>query len=164
MDKLTELVNQGIERCIQSGMTKEEVVAYRERYLEEKEKEEKEGTYKISPEDLKALLPSFSLSAYSREYAYSDIIKLGVMSVKKLTKIFKALANERRLRILKYLMRGEEASVGEISKEISLSFKSTSRHLLILENADLVGHKQEALYIFYFINSEAPKKFLNLLK
>lgn len=86
------------------------------------------------------------------------------MSVKKLTKTFKALANERRLRILRYLMKEREASVGEISKEINLSFKSTSRHLLILENADLVNHRQEALYIFYFINPEAPKKFLNLLK
>ena len=86
------------------------------------------------------------------------------MSLKKSTKIFKALANERRLRILKHLFRGGNLTVGDISERIDLSFKSTSKHLLILENADLVLCGQTSSNVFYRLNHEIPGQLLNFLK
>lgn len=69
-------------------------------------------------------------------------------------KILKALANRRRLEIVKYIKEKKEANVGDIAEHIKLSFKSTSRHLAILSGADLLEKEQRSLSVFY---SLAPK-------
>jgi len=70
-------------------------------------------------------------------------------------KSLKALANRRRLLIVKYLKEKKEASVGEISQHIKLSFKATSRHLAVLAGADIVEKEQRSLSCFY---SLAPRQ------
>jgi len=49
--------------------------------------------------------------------------------IKETERQLKALANKRRLAILKFLFAKEPASVGSIAQEIKLSFKSTSRNV-----------------------------------
>ena len=73
------------------------------------------------------------------------------MNEKELEKILKALANKRRVSILKYLKRVGKASVGEVSDAIKLSFKATSKHLMILSNVDIVEKEQISLTMFYFL-------------
>ena len=87
------------------------------------------------------------------------------MSNKEAVKIFKALGNERRFLILKYLLSKKELTVGKVSELINLSFKSSSRHLSVLTNADLVRARQVNLNRFYSINHEGfPKQLLELIK
>ena len=62
-------------------------------------------------------------------------------------KILKALANRRRLKILQLLKERRRVSVTEIAGHIKLSFKSTSRHLSVLRNADLVEGEQVGLSV-----------------
>lgn len=69
--------------------------------------------------------------------------------IRKLEKNLKALANRRRLAILKYLKDNNEAPVGEIAHEIRLSFKATSKHLGILLAIDIVEREQRNLQMFY---------------
>lgn len=69
-------------------------------------------------------------------------------------KPLKALANKRRLEIIKFLKKEKEATVGEIASHIKLSFKATSKHLAVLFSADIVEREQRSLSSFYFI---APK-------
>lgn len=69
-------------------------------------------------------------------------------------KILKALANKRRLQIVKFLKEKKEANVGEISDHIKLSFKATSKHLAVLSGADIVEKEQRSLACYY---SLAPK-------
>lgn len=64
-------------------------------------------------------------------------------------KILKALANRRRLEIIKYIKQKKEASVGDIAEHIKLSFKSTSRHLAILSGADILEKEQRNVSVFY---------------
>ena len=73
--------------------------------------------------------------------------------MKELEKNLKALANRRRLAILKYLKENHEAPVGDIAAEINLSFKSTSRHLGVLAAADIVEKNQQSSQVFYRIAS-----------
>ncbi|MBI5732143.1 MAG: helix-turn-helix transcriptional regulator [Candidatus Magasanikbacteria bacterium] len=73
--------------------------------------------------------------------------------MREIEKILRALANRRRLTILKYLKINKEASVGEIAEAIRLSFKATSRHLSILSGADLLEKDQRSLQMFYSIAS-----------
>ena len=77
--------------------------------------------------------------------------------MKELEKQLKALANSRRLIILKYLEKVNTASVGDISREIKLSFKSTSRHLAVLRSVEMVSTKQQSLIVFYsLVNPQLP--------
>ena len=69
-----------------------------------------------------------------------------------LEKIYKALANRRRLAIIKFLKKQREASVGQIAEYLKLSFKSTSRHLAILRASDVLDKEQRGLVAFYSFN------------
>ena len=73
------------------------------------------------------------------------------MNEKELEKVLKALANKRRVFILKYLKRVGSASVGEIAETIKLSLKSTSRHLAVFSSADILEREQVGLTVFYFL-------------
>lgn len=86
--------------------------------------------------------------------------------MKDLEKILKALANKRRLAMLKYLKINKEAPVGEIAHEIGLSFKATSKHLAILTAVDIVEKEQRSLQVFYYLagtQKPATRHILNLL-
>ena len=63
----------------------------------------------------------------------------------------KALANRRRLTVLKYLEHKGQDSVGSIAAEIKLSFKSTSAHLLILSACGLLDREQTSTTVLYRI-------------
>ncbi len=86
--------------------------------------------------------------------------------MKEIEKQMKALANARRLTILKYLKRTREASVGDIAEEIKLSFKATSKHLGILYAAGMVGKEQTSLTVNYYLAKEqrlVTKQVLSVL-
>ncbi|MBI2607600.1 MAG: helix-turn-helix transcriptional regulator [Candidatus Doudnabacteria bacterium] len=78
----------------------------------------------------------------------------------------KALANKRRLAIIKFLDNRREASVGTIAGWIRLSFKSTSKHLSILSAVDIVDKEQRSKTVFYHLvspKSNLVKQILSLL-
>lgn len=81
----------------------------------------------------------------------------------ELEKIYKALANKRRLTIIKFLKKQGESSVGQIAEHLRLSFKSTSGHLAILRSADILEKEQRGLVAFYSINREAHSILKHLL-
>ena len=85
----------------------------------------------------------------------------GKIAEKDFERIMKALANRRRLAILRLLKRGDgrkegEARVGDIAEEIRLSFKATSKHLGILSAADIVDREQRSLQMFYRLSPDLP--------
>ena len=74
--------------------------------------------------------------------------------MKDLEKVLKALANYRRLAIVKYLRDNPGSSVGDIAKAIRLSFKATSKHLGKLSAANILERDQKGLMMFYRVSSE----------
>ena len=78
------------------------------------------------------------------------------MKEKELERIMKALANRRRLAIIKYLKIEKEASVGDIAGEILLSFKATSKHLGVLSAASIIDREQRSLQMFYCLARDMP--------
>jgi DNA-binding transcriptional ArsR family regulator len=68
----------------------------------------------------------------------------------------KAMANKRRLAIIKFLYQKKEATVGEITDSIKLSFKATSKHLGVLKTADIVDHDQRSLSYYYHLTTPLP--------
>lgn len=85
-------------------------------------------------------------------------------NLKNLSRKFKALGNERRLNIVKELLKHEKLTVGELSEKISLSFRSTSKHLKVLESNGFVSWKQIGTNMYYFIVTETPKEFWDLVR
>ena len=69
--------------------------------------------------------------------------------MKNLERTLKALANKRRLAIIKYLKEHQPASVGDIAAKIDISFKATSKHLGVLSAADIVEKNQQSSLMFY---------------
>jgi len=81
-------------------------------------------------------------------------------------KQYKALANKRRLEILKFLKTRHQATVGQIAKKIKLKLKSTSKHLGKLSEIDALMKEQKGLNVFYRLSrSQKPivKNFLKLI-
>jgi DNA-binding transcriptional ArsR family regulator len=76
--------------------------------------------------------------------------------MKQLEKVFKGLANRRRLAIIRLLSREKELPVAEISRRIGLSFTSTSKHLGILRQLDIVDRRQESLTVYYRLARALP--------
>lgn len=70
-------------------------------------------------------------------------------NMKEFERALKAVANLRRLAIIKFLKKEGEANVQEIATHLSLSFKATSRHLRILFSADILEKEQKNIYVYY---------------
>ncbi len=88
------------------------------------------------------------------------------MKEKELERLLKSLANKRRMMILKHLKYKGGCTVGTIAEEIELSFKSTSKHAMILFHANVVEKKQISLAVVYSLSKKTDpltKALLNFL-
>jgi ArsR family transcriptional regulator len=74
--------------------------------------------------------------------------------------ILKALGDEHRQNILK-LLANQEMGACEIIQAIGLSQPAVAHHLKILKQADLIDSKKEGKNVFYTLNKEGLKEFLN---
>ena len=79
----------------------------------------------------------------------------------KQSRLFKALADETRLRILK-LLEVREMCVCEVMVALGLTQPTASHHLGILESAGLVKDRKEGKWVFYSIAN--PKLIENMHK
>jgi DNA-binding transcriptional ArsR family regulator len=84
--------------------------------------------------------------------------------MKALTQLFKALADESRLRILNLIFRTGEICVCDIESITGFTQTKTSRHLLYLRNAQLVDSRQQGLWMLYSIAKPKNKEHEQLLE
>jgi DNA-binding transcriptional ArsR family regulator len=80
--------------------------------------------------------------------------------MKAASKVFRALADPTRRQILEEL-RGGELAAGDIASRFSISGPSISRHLAILDAADLVAVRREGNRLFYRLDQECLALTLN---
>lgn len=76
--------------------------------------------------------------------------------MKEHERALKALANRRRLKIIKILKGCRSASVGELAEGIRLSLRSTSRHLRVLSSAGILENDQVGPYMLYRLSDRQP--------
>lgn len=87
------------------------------------------------------------------------------MDNKELEKIFKAVASENRISILKSLHKSKELSVGDLAEATNLAFRSVSKDLAILRSADLVQYRNFNLTRRYSINLQNfPRELISFLE
>ncbi len=83
-------------------------------------------------------------------------------TINKATRLLKALANAKRLKVLYYIAE-QEACVGEIEKVVGLSQSALSQHLAVLRALRVVKTRRRAQTIFYSLKDEKTKQILDLL-
>jgi DNA-binding transcriptional ArsR family regulator len=80
-----------------------------------------------------------------------------VETAKKQSKFFKALSDEKRIRILK-LLRSKEMCVCELMIALKLTQPNLSHHLRILENNGIISSRREGKWVYYsLVNTNAIK-------
>lgn len=80
--------------------------------------------------------------------------KLSLRELKSETRIFKALSDPRRLKIIK-LLSHRKMCVCELDLAMDITQPAISHHLSILENAGLVQTERKGKWIFYSVSSRA---------
>jgi len=97
---------------------------------------------------------------------YSDIRIYRRDKLQELVKVFKALGDETRIRLLK-LLEQRELCVCELMQALNMTQSRVSRNLGILKNAGLVKDRRDGLWVHYSLNDEAKfqiQKLLSVLK
>lgn len=77
-------------------------------------------------------------------------------------RLFKALADENRLRILELLQRGERCAC-VLLENLQLSQPTLSHHMKILCDAGFVTGRKEGKWIYYSLNRQAAGELESLL-
>jgi ArsR family transcriptional regulator len=70
--------------------------------------------------------------------------------MKQFTKVMKALSDPNRVKIVKMLQH-KSMCVCELREALQISQPSVSKHLKILEDADLVGNAKDGLWVNYYL-------------
>ncbi|CAB1072816.1 Transcriptional regulator, ArsR family [Olavius algarvensis Delta 1 endosymbiont] len=78
------------------------------------------------------------------------------MNMKDLTPIFAALADPTRRAILERLALGE-ASAGQLAEPFGISKPAISKHLKVLEKANLIVRKKDAQWHRFQLQSDSLK-------
>ncbi len=81
----------------------------------------------------------------------------------ELIRVFKALSDETRMRMLHLLCDGE-LCVCEIMQALEISQTRASRNLGILRDAGLLKDRRDGQWVHYSVNREVAAEYLKLLE
>ncbi len=84
------------------------------------------------------------------------------MDMRNLVKIFKALSDSNRIRILKMLQL-RPLCVCEITAVLNLATSTVSKHLSLLRDADLILDKKEGKWVIYTLNENSGQTYVTEL-
>ena len=82
---------------------------------------------------------------------------------KRWTIVFKALGNVNRIKIIQMLC-GQSLNVTQISKELGISLKATSQHLIILQNLNALEAEGKQGHVYYTLSKSLPGDIKNATK
>lgn len=82
--------------------------------------------------------------------------------MKELSKIFKALSDPNRLRILK-MLEERPLCVCEIRAVLNLAVSTVSKHLSILRDADLIYDEKENKWVNFYLNRQSANNVVKVL-
>jgi DNA-binding transcriptional ArsR family regulator len=70
------------------------------------------------------------------------------------SQIFKAFSEEPRIRIIHLLYKNQEMCISDLEHVLDFTQAKTSRHLIYLKNAGLVGFKKIDQWAYYHLKEE----------
>ncbi len=87
-------------------------------------------------------------------------IKLMDDDLVAMIKIFKALSDPSRLRIVSVLTGRERLSVSEISEVVDLSISSVSHHLAILQHLGFTSSERVGKQVYHYLSDDCIYEIL----
>ena len=81
-------------------------------------------------------------------------MRLKNLSLSFSTQVFKSFSEEPRVRILNLLYYKNELCISDLEQILEFTQTKTSRHLIYLKNAGIVGNRKIDQWVFYFIKDE----------
>jgi ArsR family transcriptional regulator len=81
-----------------------------------------------------------------------------LMAMRDFAKLFKALSDETRIRILKVLLE-RECCVCEVMQALDISQSRASRNLGMLEDAGFVRSRRDGLWIVYSVDEQKMNSY-----
>jgi len=92
-----------------------------------------------------------------RIFEYNDTT-VKTIAMREFVKLFKALSDETRIRILKVLLE-RECCVCEVMQALDITQSRASRNLAILEDAGFVKSRRDGLWIVYSIDERRMNSY-----
>ena len=86
----------------------------------------------------------------------------GGVNLRELVKVFKALSDETRIRLLK-LLQQRELCVCELMQALDMTQSRISRNLGILKDAGLVQDRRDGLWVHYSLNEKSMQKLKKVI-
>ncbi|MCY9659508.1 metalloregulator ArsR/SmtB family transcription factor [Paenibacillus chondroitinus] len=87
---------------------------------------------------------------------------LETVDISSITKMFKALADDTRMKIAYSLCEEDELCVCDVANITGSSLATASHHLRLLRNMGLAKYRKEGKLVFYSIDDEQIKQFILL--
>jgi DNA-binding transcriptional ArsR family regulator len=87
--------------------------------------------------------------------------------MQELTRFFKALGDETRLRLVAMLSRqepGRAMCVGRLARELGVTASAVSQHLRVLKDLGLVRGERRGYRLHYFLDSERLAAYQHLVR
>lgn len=81
-------------------------------------------------------------------------MRLKNLSLNFATQVFKSFSEEPRVRILNLLFYKEELCISDLEHILEFTQTKTSRHLIYLKNAGIVGYRKIDQWVFYYVKEE----------
>jgi DNA-binding transcriptional ArsR family regulator len=86
--------------------------------------------------------------------------KVSNETIRRLSDVFKLLADEHRLKILLALAQGGEMNVSAICKLLDQSQPAVSHHLSLMRARELVGYRRDGKHNYYHVHSSLIRDLL----
>ncbi len=82
--------------------------------------------------------------------------------MKQLVKVFKALSDPNRIRIIK-MLEVRPLCVCEITNALHLATSTVSKHLSLLKEAELINDKKDGKWIYYHLNETVAQPYAQFI-
>lgn len=99
--------------------------------------------------------------AFSYDAAKVERLKQEVAGTEGVAQLFKALADETRVKIAVALIK-EELCVGDVAHLTGTSVATASHHLRLLRNMGLAKHRKEGKLVFYSLDDHHVATILEM--
>lgn len=88
--------------------------------------------------------------------------ELNMQNTMEVSKLFKALADDTRVKIAYSLSVEEELCVCDVANIVGCTVATASHHLRLLRNLGLASYRKEGKLVYYSLDDEHVKQLVNI--
>ncbi|MFH0761485.1 MAG: metalloregulator ArsR/SmtB family transcription factor [Bacteroidota bacterium] len=92
-----------------------------------------------------------------------NLLELKPEQLEKAANMLKAIAHPVRISILNLLQEGEKLTVSEIHTKLNIEQSTTSHHLGILKDKDVLASKRDGKNTFYFLKHDQLSRVIECI-